>query len=158
MARKALPKIERKPVEQQALEALREAVVTGAIAPGERITEINLAAEMALSRATLRAALHQLAQEGLVTLVPYTGWRVLKLRPADVDELYTLRAALERLAAQLAAEPPSRALPRRGRRGTGRYCAAGSSGGAASSTRSISPASISRPSTRPSAAWRRAAR
>ncbi|WP_138465818.1 GntR family transcriptional regulator [Poseidonocella sp. HB161398] len=110
MARKSLPKIERKPVEVQAIETLREAIVTGAIEPGERITEINLSEEMNLSRATLRSALHQLAQEGLVTLVPYTGWRVLSLGPQDVRELYTLRSALERLAAQLVAAGPGGAI------------------------------------------------
>ncbi|WP_172329203.1 GntR family transcriptional regulator [Mangrovicoccus sp. HB161399] len=103
MTSAALRKIERKPVEVQAIEALREAIVDGTIPAGERITEINLSSAMNLSRATLRSALHQLAQEGLVTLVPYTGWRVLKLGPQDVRELYTLRAALERLAAQLSA-------------------------------------------------------
>lgn len=92
------------PVETKATDALRDSIVTGMIAPGSRITEIRLSEEMKLSRATIRTALHQLATEGLISLVPYTGWTVVPLTSQDVWELYTLRSSLERLAAQLAAK------------------------------------------------------
>lgn len=91
------------PVELQAAEALRESIVTGAIKPGSRITEIQLSEQMKLSRATIRTALHQLAGEGLIVLVPYTGWTVASLSAHDAWELYTLRSSVERLAAELAA-------------------------------------------------------
>lgn len=91
------------PVELQAAEALRESIVTGAIKPGSRITEIQLSEQMKLSRATIRTALHQLAGEGLIVLVPYTGWTVASLSAHDAWELYTLRSCVERLAAELAA-------------------------------------------------------
>ncbi|WP_051236799.1 GntR family transcriptional regulator [Ottowia thiooxydans] len=93
--------INKVPVEIQAAEALREAIVSGRISPGSRITEAQLAAELQLSRASARAALHQLAKEGLTSLIPYTGWTVATLSAADVWELYTLRSGLERLAAKL---------------------------------------------------------
>ncbi|WP_245472544.1 GntR family transcriptional regulator [Rhizobium jaguaris] len=64
---------------------------------------MQISDEMGLSRATVRTALHQLAQEGLVSLVPYTGWTVVKLSRQDIWELYTLRGAVERLAAGLTA-------------------------------------------------------
>jgi DNA-binding GntR family transcriptional regulator len=91
------------PVEVQAANALRESIVTGLIAPGTRLIEIALSQEMKLSRATVRAALHQLAAEGLIGLVSYTGWTVVPLTANDVWELYTLRSGLERIAGQLAA-------------------------------------------------------
>jgi len=91
-------------VEVQAADVLRAAIVNGRIAPGSRITESQLAVGMQLSRASVRAALHQLAKEGLTCLTPYTGWRVVDLGADDVWELYTLRSSLERLAARLLVE------------------------------------------------------
>jgi DNA-binding GntR family transcriptional regulator len=91
------------PVEVQAADALRSAIITGMIPAGARITEVQLAEQMNLSRASVRTALHQIAKEGLATLVPYTGWAVMTLSAHDAWELYTLRSSVERLAAQLAA-------------------------------------------------------
>jgi DNA-binding GntR family transcriptional regulator len=104
MSRATLPKIEKMPADARALGALRSRIVDGSIPAGARLTEVQISDEMGLSRATVRTALHQLAKEGLVTLVPYTGWTVVELTRHDVWELYTLRAAVERLAAQLAAQ------------------------------------------------------
>jgi DNA-binding GntR family transcriptional regulator len=101
MSRPEIPPIVKMPVETRAAEVLRDSIVSGSIAPGSRITEISLSDQMQLSRATIRAALHQLATEGLISLIPYTGWTVVPLTSHDVWELYTLRSSLERLAAQL---------------------------------------------------------
>ncbi|GGF01031.1 GntR family transcriptional regulator [Aliidongia dinghuensis] len=90
--------------EAQAIAILREQLLTGVIAPGARLTEMDLAASLQIARATVRQALHHLAQEGLIVLIPYTGWMVVDLTPTDAWELYTLRAAIEALAARLAAE------------------------------------------------------
>lgn len=90
-------------IESRATAILRDSIVDGILPVGSRITEIQLAQQMKISRATLRVALHQLASEGLVKLVPYTGWTVMALTRQDVWELYTLRSVVERLAAQLAA-------------------------------------------------------
>lgn len=102
--RTSLPRIVKVPAEARAAEALRGQIIDGQLAPGSRITEAQLAEEMGLSRATIRTALHDLANEGLLTLVPYTGWTVIELSAEDVWELYTVRAAIERTAAQLAAK------------------------------------------------------
>jgi len=91
-------------VEVRAADTLRTAIVNGRIAAGSRITEGQLATRMQLSRASVRAALHQLAKEGLTCLTPYTGWHVVSLGADDVWELYTLRSSLERLAARLLVE------------------------------------------------------
>jgi DNA-binding GntR family transcriptional regulator len=63
-----------------------------------------LAEELGVSRGTLRVALKQLAYEGLVEYRPGRGVFVAKFRPQDAWEIYTLRNALEAMAARLAAE------------------------------------------------------
>lgn len=98
-----IPRVVKMPIEVQATDALRDSIVSGSIPAGERITEIQVSEQMNLSRATVRMALHQLAKEGLLSLVPYTGWTVVSLSAQDVWELYTLRSAVERLAAHLVA-------------------------------------------------------
>jgi DNA-binding GntR family transcriptional regulator len=96
--------IAKKSLDRAAAERIRQAIVTGAVAPGARLTEASLANRLGLSRGTVRAALHRLANEGLVVQRPYAGWEVASLTARDAWELYTLRAALEALAARLAAE------------------------------------------------------
>ena len=103
MGRLTIPPVVKMPVEAQATDALRDSIINGTIAAGARITEIQISQQLKLSRATIRTALHQLAKEGLLNLVPYTGWTVLSLSSRDVWELYTLRSSVERLAAQLVA-------------------------------------------------------
>jgi DNA-binding GntR family transcriptional regulator len=99
----AIPKIVKQSMGAQAVDVLRQAITLGNLPAGARITEIQLSEHLDLSRATVRAALHQLAKEGLTKLVPYTGWTVVALTSKDAWELYTLRSSLERLAAQLVA-------------------------------------------------------
>lgn len=98
----ALKPIVRKSSEALAADSLRLFIISGKIAPGTRLTEIGLAKQLDVARATVRAALHQMMQEGLVQLIPYTGWSVMSLSSTDVRELYTLRALFEGLAAKLA--------------------------------------------------------
>ncbi|WP_459359151.1 GntR family transcriptional regulator [Roseibium sp. M-1] len=96
--------IQRTTLDNQAASAIRRRIVEGQIAPGERLTEIGLSEQYELSRGTIRSALRQLVSEGLVIQVPYTGWEVAPLTAKDAWELYTLRSALEALAAGLAAD------------------------------------------------------
>ncbi len=104
MRKAAFEKIVKVPAELQAADALRHAIIEGTIPAGARITEGELAEQMNLSRATIRSALNALAAEGLTTLKRYAGWSVIKLSGQDIRELYTMRSALERLAARLVAE------------------------------------------------------
>lgn len=99
-----LRRIRKKSAEHEAAEALRSHVVGGGARPGERLTEVRLSEALGLSRTTVRTALHQLANEGLVVQVPYTGWAVTSLSSVDAWELYTLRGSLEALAARLLTE------------------------------------------------------
>jgi DNA-binding GntR family transcriptional regulator len=87
-------------------------VLSGAVQPGGRLKEIQLAQELQVSRSTLRTSLMKLATEGIVVQIPYTGWQVMDLTPEDVWELWTLRAGLESLASKLVAERMTPALAR----------------------------------------------
>lgn len=82
---------------------LRTAILKGELAPGERLREVEIAARYQVSRGPVREALLQLEQEGLVLLRRNRGAIVARLSRDDLEEVYSLRLALERLAAQRAA-------------------------------------------------------
>ncbi|GLO51362.1 GntR family transcriptional regulator [Pseudomonas putida] len=96
-----IPKIEKRSTEAKAADLLRDAIISGAIPLGTRLTEISSSEMLGVSRGTVRAAFHQLVGEGLVIQTPYTGWSVMNLSPEDAWELYTLRGSLEALASRL---------------------------------------------------------
>ncbi|WP_019173748.1 GntR family transcriptional regulator [Pseudaminobacter salicylatoxidans] len=100
----ALLLVERKSLADQATDILRQGILEGRFHPGERLVETWLAEHMQLSRGTIRAALRELTHEGLVRVIPYTGWEVEELSVKDAEELCVVRGALEALAARLAAE------------------------------------------------------
>ena len=77
---------------------IREAIMAGRLQPGERLIELQLAAELGLSRGPVREALQQLSQEGLVELRPNRGALVATITPEDVLEVYAIRASLGVLA------------------------------------------------------------
>ena len=77
---------------------IRRAIIVGALKPGEKLTELALAASLQVSRATVREALGQLAQEGLVVAEPYRGLRVADLDVTAVRDLAKTRVALDMLA------------------------------------------------------------
>jgi DNA-binding GntR family transcriptional regulator len=97
-------KVQKRSAEVQAAEVLREAIISGGIPLGARLTEISAAEQLGVARSTIRTALHQLVQDGLVVQIPYTGWTVMTLSSHDAWELYTLRVGLETLAAGLVAD------------------------------------------------------
>jgi DNA-binding GntR family transcriptional regulator len=82
---------------------LREAIVDNVLAPGSRLREVQLAAQLGVSRTPLREAFAQLEREGLVTVLPRAGVFVREVTLRDVDEIYRVRAALEGMAVELAA-------------------------------------------------------
>jgi DNA-binding GntR family transcriptional regulator len=79
---------------------LRERILNLDLAPGARLTEAELAAELAVSRTPLREALRMLLAEDLVEQLPTGGMLVRRLDLQDMRELYAVRAALEGLAAR----------------------------------------------------------
>lgn len=84
------------------LKVLREMISQGHFPPGEHLKEAELAAALKVSRGPVREALTQLAAEGQVELRRHRGAFVSQLTRVDVDEVHTLRAAIERLAAERA--------------------------------------------------------
>ena len=92
------------PLRQQVLEALRSAIVSGQLAPGQRLTERELIEMTGVSRTVVRESLRQLEAEGLVEIIPNKGPVVRKLSAGEAQELYLIRAVLEGLAARLFAE------------------------------------------------------
>jgi DNA-binding GntR family transcriptional regulator len=84
--------------------ALREAIVEGVLAPGSRLSEVQVAKQLNVSRTPMREAFAQLEREGLVTVLPRVGAFVRSVSLRDVTEIYKVRMALECLAVQLAAE------------------------------------------------------
>lgn len=80
------------------MQGIRRAVVRGDLKPGRRLTEQSLSASLGVSRPTVREALTQLAQEGLLVQEPYRGLRVARLDTAQIMEIALARHALDRLA------------------------------------------------------------
>ena len=93
--------ITRNRLEDEIANALREVVVTGGIAPGERLIEADLAKKFGVSRAPLREAMKALVAQGLLVSVPRKGTFVVELSKQDIWEICTLRLALERTAAEI---------------------------------------------------------
>jgi len=86
----------RRTLRDHAAEALRDAVLSGRLAPGTPVVEVTLARDLGISRAPLREAVRQLLEEGL--LVQPRAWGGVTVAPLDAkvaNELYTLRTALE---------------------------------------------------------------
>lgn len=83
---------------------LRDKVLDGIYAPGVRLTECDLCAELGVSRTPVRSALSMLAAEGLVTHEPNVGYTVRSFTIKDIKGVYDCRAALEGLAARIVAE------------------------------------------------------
>ncbi|WP_370321660.1 GntR family transcriptional regulator [Oricola sp.] len=83
---------------------LRHLIMTGSLAPGERLTEIGLAERLQVSRTPIRLALTRLEQEDLVEGEPHRGFRVRRFTIEEMREMIAVRATLEGMAARLAAE------------------------------------------------------
>ena len=76
-------------------EVLREGILKGVFAPGERLRQDQLAEAIGVSRIPVRSALLQLEADGLITFHPYRGAVVNKLTPDEMREIYELRTVLE---------------------------------------------------------------
>ncbi|MGH3168572.1 MAG: GntR family transcriptional regulator [Trebonia sp.] len=92
------------PARAHAIAALRQAILSGDVAPGQRLVEEELAAELRVTRASLRAALIELTAEGLVQRVPNKGARVRVVTAEEAVAITECRMALEALCAVKAAE------------------------------------------------------
>jgi DNA-binding GntR family transcriptional regulator len=89
---------------------LRRLIAHGALASGARINESELSRQLEVSRTPLREALSRLGSEGFVVMRARRGFFVQELRPAEVEELYRLRAILDPAALELAGLPSAAQL------------------------------------------------
>ena len=92
------------PGRQFAAARLRQAILAGDMAPGQRLVEEELAGTLAVTRASLRTALFDLAAEGLVERIPNRGARVRAVTLDEAIAITECRMALEGLCAAKAAE------------------------------------------------------
>jgi len=81
---------------------LRDTILSGDLAPGSPLREVELSQTLDISRGTFREALRLLQEEGLVDIVPHRGASVTRLTPDKVQEISSLRAVLESYAVRLA--------------------------------------------------------
>lgn len=86
------------------VDILRDAIMTGQLEPGEHLKEIEIAAQLSVSRSPVREAFRQLEQEGLIVSIPNQGCFVRVFDEQDVREIFALRTALEDLACKIVLE------------------------------------------------------
>lgn len=91
------PMMESRPIREIAYEVLKKAIITGEIPAGERIVETEYAERLHISRTPLREALRKLERDGLVEYVMRRGVVVHAFTTEDVEQIYTIRNALEML-------------------------------------------------------------
>lgn len=90
----------RRVLSDEVADALRDAIMTGRFASGQRLIEHELATQLAVSRGPVREALSRLSQEGLVIVDRHRGATVATLSGEEADQIYSLRTVLEELAVQ----------------------------------------------------------
>ncbi|CAM5356622.1 GntR family transcriptional regulator OS=Streptomyces tendae OX=1932 GN=GUR47_11560 PE=4 SV=1 [Streptomyces tendae] len=89
---------------EQIREHILEGIISGRWQPGERIVERRIATELEVSQTPVREALRELESLRLIESAPNKGVRVRNLTAADLEESYPVRAGLEAIAAELAAD------------------------------------------------------
>ncbi len=100
--------LEKKSLREQALSALRTAITSGELEPGRHLVETELSEMLQISRGTLREALRQLEQEGLLSAGSRGRLSVRHLDAKEIRDIFAVRAALETLAARTLCELPDR--------------------------------------------------
>jgi DNA-binding GntR family transcriptional regulator len=103
-----LASLDRSTLRERALQSVRSAIVSGRYRPGDHLSEVELAASLGVSRGTVREALRHVQQEGLVVAGNRGMLRVNRLTPAEVRELFQVRAALEGMAVREIIASPRR--------------------------------------------------
>ncbi len=89
---------------EAAANALRELILDGKLAPGDRLREHEYAERLGIARHSFRAATQILIGEGLLKREPHRGVEVPVLSAADVTDIFKLRAALELEAVRIVGE------------------------------------------------------
>lgn len=95
------------PIARQVTRALRHAIVTMRIKPGEMLSEQEIATRLGVSRQPVREAFIKLGEAGLVRILPQRGTLVVKISPAAVEDARFIREAVECAVAREAARRAS---------------------------------------------------
>jgi DNA-binding GntR family transcriptional regulator len=89
---------------EQALASLRTAITSGQIPPQTQMVETELSEQLGISRGTLREAMRQLQQEGLLVIGGRGRLYVRRLGPKEITDIFVVRASLEAVAARCLAQ------------------------------------------------------
>ena len=89
---------------QQVYQALKQIILKGDLASGERVVETKLAQQLEVSRTPIREAIGRLRQEQLIVSKPNGGFKVATLSVEDAGQLYDCRIVLEQLSVKGACE------------------------------------------------------
>lgn len=92
------------PLRDVVFNTLRQAILRGELAPGERLMEIQLAERLGVSRTPIREAIRKLELEGLVLMIPRKGAEVANISETSLREVLEVRRSLEELAIELACQ------------------------------------------------------
>src|SRR5919107_569344 len=109
MAQRGLAKLDvsREPMARQVTRALRNAIVTMQLSPGEMLSEQDLARRFGVSRSPVREALIKLSEAGLVRGLPQRGTQVVKISRTGVENARFIREAVETAIVRDAAKKAS---------------------------------------------------
>jgi DNA-binding GntR family transcriptional regulator len=89
---------------EKILENIRDAIVSGSLKAGSRVSEPELAERYGISRTPIREAFRQLESEGYLTVVPRRGAIVSEFSQKDIEEFYAIKSVMEGYAARCACE------------------------------------------------------
>lgn len=101
------PRITRRTLHDEVLERLRDMIIEGVLAQGQRINEGMVGAQLGVSRTPLREAIKTLASEGLVEILPAKGAIVRRFTEKDLADILEVIKALEQLGGRIACEQAS---------------------------------------------------
>lgn len=100
MSESSILGLQRLTLREQAVDALRGAIVSGELPPGSHVSEVEMATRLQISRGTLREAMRSLQIEGLLTAGPRGRLLVRHMSDRQVRDLFAVRGALEAMAAR----------------------------------------------------------
>jgi DNA-binding GntR family transcriptional regulator len=88
------------PLQEFAYQKCQELIGSGELSPGNLYSESAMSKQLGISRTPLRTALQQLEREGLIIRLPQRGFYVYQFEEKDIEELFTIRKAIEGYAVE----------------------------------------------------------
>lgn len=94
----ALPLMRQRNLAEQVADVILDGIASGALGPGQRLVETDLAQRLQVSRVPLRESMKMLEAQGILESVPHRGARVAEFDDAKIDHICEARVALEKIA------------------------------------------------------------